>query len=266
MGDRKRKGIVIAFVIEKGGVAKSTLTKQCGIELGVTKEGSDDKVLLIDLDGQGAGLTTYLGIKDNQDRQVMYDVLRRNVPVQDVIVKVRERLDIIPSNADNRNLESVPLKTMKSTIRQLKEEYDYILIDVGPKADKGHVLSLCAADYLIIPATPTADMDKSLNDMVDTVEEVQDTINPMMHVLGIVIVKDETITNLGKSSKRVIEEYAKKLDTTVFKASLRNATAISETVNTFNGITEDKPRHPAADDVRAIVREIEEKIQEVRHG
>ncbi len=146
---------VIAIANQKGGVGKTTTTFNLGVALGKMGE----KVLLIDIDPQG-DLTTSMGFNNYQGTTIatLMEHTINDIPLtDDYILHHEENIDLIPSNLDFSGLEMTLISAisrglvLKNSILDLKNKYDYILIDCMPSLGMITINSLACADSIIIP-------------------------------------------------------------------------------------------------------------------
>ena len=143
-------GEVITFTSGKGGVGKTTTTANVGVGLSLLEK----KVILIDTDIGLRNLDVVMGL-ENRIVYNLVDVLTGKCRVRQAVIRDRRypNLSIIPS-ACVRDHEAISFGTMKALIHELKETYDYILIDSPAGIDSGFELAVCAADKVVVVTTP----------------------------------------------------------------------------------------------------------------
>lgn len=275
----EKKGVSIAYVIEKGGTGKSTALFCCGWEFS-----RDSKVLIIDLDGQMANVSYFCDV-DKTDILTITDVLSGDADLSDAIINVKKNLDILPADNSLMSIGSpehfatlsekfdLPsgndyqlflIEAMQDLVNEACKEYDYILLDPNPSPNYLHTLALCSCDYVIIPVLPDAASiisDEGTAESLDIIREYE--INPDVKVLGILFNRYTPRTNLSKQVMEITKELAEEMGTTIFKSSIRNSVVLSECVGMHIGITDYRPKSSAADDVRAVVKEIKRRIKDV---
>ena len=211
---------VIAIANQKGGVGKTTTT----FNLGVALAHAGKKVLLIDSDPQG-DLTTYMGIHDPDNIPVTLSTLmERSIRDEDInsvdsILKHDEGVDLIPSNLELSSMEVSLVNamsreyTLKNCISDLKNKYDYVLIDCMPSLGMITINALACADKVIIPVQSEFLAAKGMSHLMNTVIKVRKQINPELKVGGILLTMVDGRTNLSKD----IAQELKSTYGTVFK-------------------------------------------------
>ena len=168
-------GKVIAIVNQKGGVGKTTTTVNLGASLAYEKQ----KVLLIDFDQQ-ANASISLGINREEITKDIVDLLKGDTSINDVILKTSvSSLDIIPASIKLSELDTILFdKENKSfvlfnRIEEIKNNYDYILIDCPPSLGLIVDNALYASDSVIIPVECGYYAYDALTQMVNKIDEVQ---------------------------------------------------------------------------------------------
>ena len=179
---------VIAIANQKGGVAKTTTTHNLGVALAAKGK----RVLLIDLDSQ-ASLTISVGLEPLEVKRTIVDVLRKDgVPVSECIEQISDQLHIVTSIIDLAPMEMELLsrasreKILDRALRSVRGEYDFILVDCPPQLSILTINALSCADGVIIPVKTDYLAYRGLTQLQDSIQEIQELINPELKVLGVI--------------------------------------------------------------------------------
>lgn len=190
---------VIAVANQKGGVGKTTTS----INLSACVAYRGKKVLLIDLDPQG-NATTGLGIDKKSVEKSIYNVIISDLDIKDVIMPtVQENLYICTSSISlaGAEVELVSLLSretkLKSSIENILDEYDYIIIDCPPALGLLTINALTAADTVLVPIQCEFFALEGLSQLMDTVQNVQKYLNKKLKVEGVVMTMFDVRTNLS---------------------------------------------------------------------
>lgn len=247
----------IVFINEKGGIGKTSCCFNIAWELSKTK-----RILLIDLDGQRANLTYFCGIAKPDDLLTMYDVLQKNRHPKEAVVNIKKNLDIIPATIDVSGIvQTAKVSRMKKIIKEITSEYDYCFIDVSPTPNWGQYLALSSSDFAIIPMLPDIASLEADNGVAESIQEVQDSSNSNLKVLGILFNRNDTRTNMSKQVKEISKIFAERLNTKIFENSIRNSVSMGENVYHHIGVTDYDENSKVAEDVRKLLIEIESEVR-----
>ena len=178
---------VIAIANQKGGVAKTTTTHN----LGAAMAAAGKRVLLIDLDSQ-ASLTISVGLEPLEVERTIVDVLRKDgTPLMECVQQLSDRLHIVTSIIDLAPMEMELLsrasreKILDRALREARGQYDYILIDCPPQLSILTINALSCADGVVIPVKTDYLAYRGLTQLQDSIQEIQELINPDLKVLGV---------------------------------------------------------------------------------
>ena len=179
---------VIAIANQKGGVAKTTTTHNLGVALAAQGK----RVLMIDLDSQ-ASLTISVGLEPPEVEQTIVDVLRKEgLPLMECVQRLSDRLHIVTSIIDLAPMEMELLsrasreKILDRALRPVREQYDFILIDCPPQLSILTINALSCADGVVIPVKTDYLAYRGLTQLQDSIQEIQELINPGLKVLGVI--------------------------------------------------------------------------------
>ncbi len=249
---------VIVFTNQKGGVGKTTTS--AALIASLLNKGN--KVLGIDLDPQG-NLGFSLGLDINVDIS-MYEVFMGEVSIKDAI-QIDGNLGLVTSNIllsgiesgiDGENRELL----LKKILEPVMNEYDYIVIDTPPALNILTLNAYVAADHLMIPMASEILSLVGLIQLQETVEAIQETVNPNLNVLGILLTRYNGRTRLAQDVKDMANTVAEQIGTTVFESKIRSSVSVAEAPAHGKSIVDYAPRSGAAQDYEDFVAEVLKRI------
>ena len=220
-------GKIIAIANQKGGVGKTTTSINLAASLGVLEK----KVLLIDADPQ-ANASSGLGIDVESVEIGTYQVLEHSITAKEAIVKTESpNLDIIPAHIDlvAIEIELVDKRDreymLKKSLEEIKDDYDYILIDCAPSLGLITLNSLVAADSVIIPIQCEYFALEGLGKLLNTIKSIQNIHNAELDIEGLLLTMFDSRLRL---SNQVVDEVRKHFSSMVFDTIVRRNTRLGE--------------------------------------
>jgi len=220
-------GKIIAIANQKGGVGKTTTTVNLAASLGVLEK----KVLLIDADPQ-ANASSGLGIIVEEVENGSYQLLEHTITAKEAIVPTNSpNVDIIPAHIDLVAIEIELVDKdkreykLKEALAEIKNDYDYILIDCAPSLGLITLNALVAADSVIIPIQCEYFALEGLGKLLNTIKSVQKIHNSELDIEGLLLTMYDSRLRL---SNQVVEEVNKHFQNMVFKTVIQRNVRLSE--------------------------------------
>lgn len=222
-------GKIIAIANQKGGVGKTTTS----INLAAAFAAMKRNILLIDLDPQG-NASVGSGINKTQIKFTANDVLCKSVDIKEAIKKTPGGFDLLATNQDLIVAEMQLLQStereqcLKNILRPLLTEYDFIFIDCPPSLSILTVNALVAADSVLIPIQCEYFALEGLSGLLNTVEEIRRTINPNLHIEGLLRTMYDGRNRLAMDvSTQLLNHFPERVYRTVIPRNVRLAEAPS---------------------------------------
>lgn len=249
-------GRIIAVANQKGGVGKTTTA----VNLSACLAEAGKKTLIIDADPQG-NTTQGLGIDKSSLEDTTYDILLQNKKMYDIIGEnVYPNLDLLPANIDLAGAEieliQVPDNSniLKKAIAEIKEEYDFIIIDCPPSLSLLTINALTASDTVLVPLQCEFYALEGLSQLMYTIGLIQDKLNPKLQIDGIVFTMYDARTNL---SLEVVEEVRRELtDTHIYQTIIPRNVRLSEAPSYGQPIAMYDPSSKGAIAYRELAQEV----------
>lgn len=220
-------GKVISVVNQKGGVGKTTTV----INLAACLNKLKYKVLIVDMDPQG-NASSGCGIEKNRVSNTIYDFLIGKIEIKEgIYITPIEKFDIIPANMNLAGADVEIASQMKREfllnrgLEQIKENYDFILIDCPPAVNLLTINSLTASNSVIIPMQCEYYALEGISQLMQTIKLIRDKTNKNLFLEGILFTMHDSRTNL---SKQVIEEVEKHFSDLVYETKISRSVRLSE--------------------------------------
>ncbi len=215
---------VILFSNQKGGVGKTTLTREMGFYLA----GEDKKVLLVDCDGQG---NLSKGVSVNVSGGLYEALEGEGISFHEVeknlfLLAGDSRLSALEKRLTGELDAFIRLKTLLAT--DDFNGFDFILIDTPPSLGTLTINALTVSDELVIPMSPSLYTLQGTNDLVDTVSKVRSSLNPRLSILGVIINGYDSVPVITREIRGEIEEaFGERVFRTVLPKSIKVEEAIA---------------------------------------
>lgn len=220
-------GRIIAVANQKGGVGKTTTA----INLSACLAEKEKKVLTIDIDPQG-NTTSGLGIEKNEVMNTVYELIIGESTVEDCIIEeIIENLSIMPSNVNlsGAEIELIGIEgkeyILKRAIDEIRDDYDFIIIDCPPSLNTLTVNAMTTADTVLVPIQCEYYALEGLTQLIHTINLVKERLNPYLELEGVVFTMYDARTNL---SLQVVENVKENLNQNIYKSIIPRSVRLAE--------------------------------------
>jgi chromosome partitioning protein len=220
-------GKIIAIANQKGGVGKTTTT----INLAASLAALEFRTLIIDADPQ-ANATSGLGFNPKEVENSIYECMVDNIRPRDIIIETDfPNLDLLPSHIDlvGAEIEMINLpkreEKMKESLMDVKDMYDFIIIDCSPSLGLIVINSLTAADSVIVPVQCEYFALEGLGKLLNTIKIIQQRLNPALTIEGILLTMYDLRVRL---SNQVVHEVTTHFRNMVFQTLIPRNIRLSE--------------------------------------
>ena len=254
--------IVMAVANQKGGCSKTSVVANLGV--GLAKAGK--KVCLIDADPQGS-LTASLGYQEPDEisftlATIMMGIINEEeIPSHYGILHHEEGVDLVPANIELSGLEvslsNVMSREMilKEFVEQIRDRYQYILIDCMPSLGVMTINALVASDMVLIPCQAAYLPVKGLQQLIKTISVVKKRLNKKISVEGILITMVDYRTNYAKDITNMLQEsYGDSVG--VMESFIPYSVKVAEASAAGVSIFQYAPRSKAADSYKMLTEEV----------
>lgn len=262
--------MIITIANQKGGVGKTTTTYNLAYELVQNKK----KVICLDLDMQ-TNLTNLLGVFDKKEVKYslsdLFNIIMedKELPCKEEYILTNYGIDFIASTkelilTDNRlQAEMGTDKLLEVLINELREDYDYILMDLPPAFNTLTMNALTCCEKIIIPMKCELLSLVGLNDFVYNVNKVKRRLNKKLEIEGILLTMVDDRLTLTKVIKEQLSTMNEKLK--IFNTEIIKSTEIGKSELELKPISVFNFKHKVAEKYRLFTKEIIE-MEEKRNG
>lgn len=225
---------VITIANRKGGVGKTTTT----LNLAYSLKELGKKVFVIDLDPQ-ANLTRCFDVGNTENIKNIGHLLITEMEEESYLVedytKSYDEIDIIPSSIylsaveTQMRVETGSERILFEIVNQIKEYYDYVLIDTSPSLNILTINAFCASDSVLITADTQLFAIVGISELLKTIQKIKKRVNESLTIKGILLTMCDNRTNLSKLLTQQVEEmYQGKIE--VFQTKIPKTVKVGEAI------------------------------------
>lgn len=252
---------IISVSNVKGGVGKTTTAAV--LAAGLTAKGY--KVLMIDSDPQ-TNLTMCFMPEPQDGTPSLYHVYADGKTLDEVKTAIKLNLDLVIGdfelcNADMQFLKAGRLKMLRKAFKDLKSNYDFVVIDTPPNLGILSLNAFLVSDYIIVPMAADSFSLKGVRLLKQTLDEVEEETEKDISVVGLLLTKYTDRTNVARLLEKSVNSAAELLNTKVFDNRIRQATVLQESQIAKIDLLEYAPKAPVTADYQAFIDELLNRIE-----
>ena len=248
-------GRIIAVANQKGGVGKTTTA----INLAACLAEANQNVLVIDMDPQG-NTTSGFGLDKNNLENTVYEMIIGECDLKDCLIEnVLDHLAVLPSNVNlsGAEIELIGIErkefVLRDAVREIRDLYDYIIIDCPPSLSMLTVNAMTTADTVLVPIQCEYYALEGLSQLIHTINLVKKRLNPGLEIEGVVFTMYDARTNL---SLQVVENVKANLKQTVYKTIIPRNVRLAEAPSHGMPINLYDSRSAGAESYRLLAEEV----------
>ena len=242
---------IITVINKKGGVAKTTTA--LALANGLAMQGY--KILTIDCDAQ----SNFSKASQAEENVVgLYDILMDKENINDSIQNL-SKYDLIGADKRLSNIDITLTRPgrefqLKKKLTELKQEYDFCIIDTPPALNVAVVNALVVSDKVVICSSAETFALDGLMELSSIIDDVREFMNPNLIIDGILITMFNPQTIIGQHQREQAKKIAEAMNTKVYKTSIRRCNTISVSQSDRKSIF-DYPKSNAAIDYQNFLKE-----------
>ena len=220
------------------------------------------KVLLLDLDPQG-NASSGLGVNKAALEHSTYDVLVNFVPIDKITIEINKKLSLVPAKVELAGAEMELVSAisresrLKNALDDVRDAYDYIIIDTPPSLGLLTLNALTAADSFLVPIQCEYYALEGLSQLLSTIKIVQKNLNPKLEMEGILMTMFDNRTNLAN---QVVADVKENFKDKVFKTIIPRNVRLSEAPSFGMSIIDYDIKSKGAETYLALAKEV------IKHG
>ena len=252
---------IIAVANQKGGVGKTTTT----INLSACLAEKSKNILTIDIDPQG-NTTSGLGVDKNVVENTVYELFLEECSLEECIQSsVMEGLSVIPSNINlsGAEIELISMENkeyfLKNKLDEIKNNYDFIIIDCPPSLNLLTVNAMVAADTVLVPIQCEYYALEGLSQLMHTIDLIKERLNPKLEIAGVVVTMYDARTN---PSSQVVQNVKENLNKKIYKTIIPRNVRLAEAPSYGMPINLYDSRSAGAEAYRYLAEEVIEREDE----
>ena len=218
----------ITITNQKGGVAKTTTAWHLGV--GLARKGN--RILLVDMDPQ-SNLSFTANVDLLNIEHSLYDVFKGEATAKEALISISDNIDILVGGleltaADRTFTQLAREKMLSKALKTIQANYDYCIIDTPPSLGVMNENALTCSDYVIIPIQADVYALQGISQLQGFIEDIKENTNSSLKIMGILITRVSSHTNLHNVVLPQFEKAAARMNTKVFNTTIRSTVSVGE--------------------------------------